>query len=494
MIVREDYARFPFLGNKIYFIPRWSWRAPCARHLRFAKASGEIESLKAEGRTKLRTNVMPFARRHAFINGEGGGIGEVRISNPCPVHGFFQCERNQAVHLPRERRGSQIILRTLVAKTQNIAGLRLIERVVQIELPSCVAPGSIRAKDPSERKTYVDEPAHRPYRPLRSQHRIPAVIQPKEHGGRAIVRRSRTKRTNGRSQTRLAQRRRVVEVRIQTAHEIPAQVRPAPILRNHRNVPGRQLDFSRPASAIGTQLCAVRKCSFEFRRRTAHRGVAAQRNVGSPHHHFPVPLNPAENQLSRNYSRRLVQLPLQNQTCLYLGTSGICALLFSITKLIRNIRRIISIRGHDHCKFRLDENVARSSDLVSHAKPELRRTLVQRSKTQAEPSGLEQVRQGRRSEGRPVLSEHSENVGPIVESMIHASKGQPDRRHARPYRRNVPVQRSREVAFEIELQLPGDRGVAARQVWPFEICAQAGEACLRVELRTPRRPRIEARS
>src|SRR5579871_6243856 len=112
MIVREDYARFPFLGNKIYFIPRWSWRAPVRTPSEVCKSQRRDESLKAEDRTKHRANVMPFPRRHALINGEGGGIGEVRISNPRPVHGFFQCERNQAVHLPRERRRSQIILRS----------------------------------------------------------------------------------------------------------------------------------------------------------------------------------------------------------------------------------------------------------------------------------------------------------------------------------------------------------------------------------------------
>jgi hypothetical protein len=50
---------------------------------------------------------------------------------------------NQVVHLQVKSRCRQVVLRALVAEMQNVARLRLVKRIVQIQLPPGVPPRGI---------------------------------------------------------------------------------------------------------------------------------------------------------------------------------------------------------------------------------------------------------------------------------------------------------------------------------------------------------------
>src|SRR5665811_279586 len=136
-------------------------------------------SLERKDWTKFGTDIVPLPRRHTLKLGEGRRVRKIRIGNPRSIHRFLQHERNQIVHLPVKRGGGQIVLRTLVAETQHIAGIRLVESIVEIKLPSSISPCGIRMEDATERKSNVHKSAHGTYRPLRSKHRIPGTAQTK---------------------------------------------------------------------------------------------------------------------------------------------------------------------------------------------------------------------------------------------------------------------------------------------------------------------------
>jgi hypothetical protein len=130
--------------------------ASAAAHaIAHATALNYVFPLERKDGPELGTDIVPLPCPYAFILGERGRVREIGIGNPSSIHGFFQHERNQVVHLPGKGGGCQVVLRTLVAKTQDVAGLGLVEGIVEKKLPSGVSPSRIRADNAAERKPNV---------------------------------------------------------------------------------------------------------------------------------------------------------------------------------------------------------------------------------------------------------------------------------------------------------------------------------------------------
>lgn len=81
-------------------------------------------------------------------------------------------------------------------------------------------------------------------------------------------------------------------------------------------------------------------------------------------------------------------MPLGDDAGLDLGSAGIGALLFTVAELVRYVRRVVSVRGHDQGKFGLEEDIAGTADLAADTDTHLRSALVEGAKAQTEAGGL----------------------------------------------------------------------------------------------------------
>src|SRR5271154_1484813 len=118
---------------------------------------------------------------------------------------------------------------------------------------------------------------------------------------------------------------------------------------------------------------------------------------------------------------------------------------------------------------------------LDESAPQLWRTAVSVAPKCAVERRFDDVHQCARSEKRPVLSTDEENVGMLAGMPIEPDEGQTQLRHIAADRGNVTVVDFAEVAFEVALDLAGQRDVL-RNVRPFEIESKARGARLNVDL------------
>src|SRR6202167_5552724 len=179
--------------------------------------------------------------------------------------------------------------------------------------------------------------------------------------------------------------------------------------------------------------------------------------------------------LCRGHTLRLVELETQSRSGFPFGTVGVCALALAFPELgaepvtgrIPELQDFTCARHHDP-KLSLELDVVRLAQRLDEAAAQLWRTLVGVAPKCAIEGGFQDIDQRAGSEKRPVLSADEENVGGIAGVVIHADEGQTQLRFIAADRGNVAVVDLAEVAFEVALDLAGQRQVL-RHVGPFEV-------------------------
>src|SRR5215471_216149 len=112
---------------------------------------------------------------------------------------------------------------------------------------------------------------------------------------------------------------------------------------------------------------------------------------------------------------------------------------------------------------------------------ELGSTLIERSKSDAQARGFEQVGQRGRCKWRPVLSCNQMECGVVSCVPIHTTVGQAEGWHVGTDGADVAVIGTAEVAFKIQFNFAG-KDHAGRYVQPLEVRAHTSSPSLDVEL------------
>src|SRR5271155_3804426 len=125
--------------------------------------------------------------------------------------------------------------------------------------------------------------------------------------------------------------------------------------------------------------------------------------------------------------------------------------------------------------------MVRFTQRLDDAPAQLWRTSISVAPKCAIEGGFHYIHQRAGTEKRPVLTTEEEDVGRIAGVPIQADVGQTQLRLIVANRGNVAVVDFAEVAFEVALNLAGDRYVL-RNVRPFKVDAKARGARLDVDL------------
>src|SRR5580658_4697417 len=207
----------------------------------------------------------------------------------------------------------------------------------------------------------------------------------------------------------------------------------------------------------------------------------------------------SQRDLRRSHTLGLIQLVTQGYSAFILGTIGVGAFALALPELsgkpvagrVSQLQDLTRARHHDP-KLWLEVDVAFLIQRPDEASPQLRRTLPDVAPERTVECGFHYIFQRARSEKRPVLPPDKENVEGVAGVVIETDECQTQLRLIAADRRNVAVVDFAEVAFEVSLDLAGQRQIL-RNVRPFQVEPKARGPRLDVDLGVLGRTGVEGR-
>jgi len=180
-------------------------------------------------------------------------------------------------------------------------------------------------------------------------------------------------------------------------------------------------------------------------------------------------VEPAPEDLSRSHAWCFVELPLQSQSGLVLGTIGVGALALALAKLIfvasqagsvaargAIVAELIDFAAARHHDGNRRKQLERTAQLLCSPQRKLRRPRINVAIESAEERGFEDVWQGGGSEERPILPAFEVDIRVFAGGVIHTHERQAHLQAGVANGRDVAVIHGAEHTFVVGFDAPGE--------------------------------------